>query len=102
AVRLGLRSVGAAQHGFGRDAAPVAAHAAGALLLDQRDAQAVLRGADGRRVTAWATADDDKVKSALLSHAQSMPRRASHAGVSSLAPSTFPDESTHFRHVIAP
>ena len=65
-------------------------------------AQTVLRGADGRRVAAWATADDDKVKGALLSHAQSMPRRASHAGVSALAPSTFPDESTHFRHVIAP
>ena len=68
AVLHHLEHFGTAQHGFGRDAAPVEAHAAGALLFDQRDAQTVLRGADGRRVAAWATADDDKVKGALLSH----------------------------------
>jgi len=38
AVLQGLEHFGAAQHGLGRDAPPVEAHAPGALLLNQRDA----------------------------------------------------------------
>ena len=44
-----------------RDAAPVAAHAAGALALDHRRAETELRGADRRHVAARARAHDDQV-----------------------------------------
>ena len=68
AVLHGLQHVGGAQHGLGGNAAPVQAHAARALLLDERHAQPVLCGPNRRGVAARPTADDDDVECALLGH----------------------------------
>ncbi len=60
-----------------RNAAPVAAHAAGPVALDDRGAQPELRGADGRHVAARAGAEDDQVVVARAAH------RTSASGFSS-------------------
>ena len=60
----GFEDVGAAQHGLGRDAAPVQADAASAFLFDQGDAESELRGADRGGVAARPAADDDHIKAA--------------------------------------
>ena len=60
-VLQGVPDFGAFEHSFGGDAAPVQADAAQVLLLDQGRAQAQLGGANGRHVTAGATADDEYI-----------------------------------------
>ena len=53
---------GIEQQGLGGDAAPVQAGAAElAFFFNQRDFQAILAGANGRRVTGRAAADDGDV-----------------------------------------
>src|SRR5262249_27770296 len=50
------------QQSLGRDAAPVQAHAARAIVLDSRDREAELRAADGRDVAARTGADHHNIE----------------------------------------
>ena len=66
AVALGVLQVvpdlGGEEHGLGGNAAPVQAGAAELVgLLDERDLQAKLRGANGAGIAGGAAADDDEV-----------------------------------------
>ena len=65
------QDVGAAQQGFGGDAAPVQADPAQVGLFDQRRAQAQLAGPDRRDVTAGAAAHHDHVES-VIAHGDSL------------------------------
>src|SRR5437016_1308591 len=57
----GADDLGVAQKGLGGDAADVEADAADPLALDDRSLKAVLGGAKGSDIAAWAGADDDHV-----------------------------------------
>src|SRR5581483_2492424 len=56
-----VEHLGVPEQRLAGDAAPVEAEAADALLLDEHDALAELRGADGRDITARPAADDGDV-----------------------------------------
>ena len=56
-----LVELGVAQQGFGRDAAPVEAGAAGAFHLDAGDFFPELGSADRADVAGWTTTDDNQI-----------------------------------------